>query len=35
MTFYDKCTALLEVIIVPKDEYRYHKEQWIIKYNNR
>jgi len=35
MTFYGKFTALSEVIIVPKDGYRPHKEQWIIKYNNR
>jgi len=35
MTFYGKCIALFEVINVPKDEYRSHKEQWIIKYNNR
>jgi len=27
MTFYGKCTALSEVIIVPKDGYRSHKEQ--------
>jgi len=26
MTFYGKCTALSEVIIVPKDGYRSHKE---------
>ena len=26
---------LSKVIIVPKDGYRSHKEQWIIKYNNR
>ena len=27
MTFYGKCTALSEVIIVPKDVYLSHKEQ--------
>ena len=26
---------LSKVIIVPKDGYRSHKEQWIIEYNNR
>jgi len=30
MTFYDKCTSLSEVICVPKDGYRTHKEQLNI-----
>ena len=33
--FMASAPRLSEVIIVPKDEYRSHKEQWIIKYNNR
>jgi len=30
MTLYGKCTALSEVIIVPKDGYRSHKQQLTI-----
>jgi len=30
MTFYGKCTTLSEVICVPKNEYRTHKEKLNI-----
>jgi len=34
MTYYGKCSAFSEVIIVPKNGYRFHKEHWFIEYNN-